>query len=193
MRLLKKRSTGFYLSCVLLLTLAISSFGIVYADSGPGTADINAGSLKESNATNMVSLQLKKTIQWVSYGLPIVVTDARGSGGGWNLAITSTRFTITNDKDGNKDQLPATASNISGVNVACDANSTCTKPGNGVSYPLVIPAGNTPPPPVKFFNAAVSTGLGQFAMEMIVNVQIPLHTEPGIYISTIILTIANGP
>jgi hypothetical protein len=46
---------------------------------------------------------------------------------------------------------------------------------------------------VKFFNAGVSTGMGNFLLTMMVNVCIPREAEPGIYRSIVILTIANGP
>src|SRR5712692_5854974 len=110
MRLLKNRSTGFYLCFVLLLSLAISTYANTYADSGSASVAVKAGSLTESNATNQVNLKLSKTIHLASYTLPITVIDARGSGSGWNLSITSTRFKRIN---ANKDQLPANASSIS--------------------------------------------------------------------------------
>ena len=189
MWLLKNRSRGFYLCFVLLLALAMGSSVAVYADSGTATVAIKGGGLTESNATNQVRLQLNKQTRLASYTLPITAIDARGSGGGWNLSITSTRFTITK----NKVQLPANASSITGVSVSCDAHATCTNPMNSISYPLVVPAGSTPPAPVKFFNAAVHSGLGKFFLSMMVNVTIPANTTPGTYTSTIILTIVRGP
>src|SRR5207302_4611326 len=114
---------------------------------------------------NQVSLNLNGTVSLVSYTLPITVIDARGSGGGWNLAITSTRFRYR-DHNKDKDLLPSQASRITGVSVACNVNSTCTVPTDSVSYPLVVPAGLTPPPPVKFFNAANNSGLGKFLLIM---------------------------
>jgi hypothetical protein len=193
MQLLKNSSRGFYFCFVLPLTLVMGSSVITHADSGPVTIIIKAGSLTESNPTNKASLKLSKNVQLASYSLPIVVTDARGSGSGWHLSITSTTFKITNDEDGNKDQLPTNASRVIGVSASCAANSTCAKPRNGVSYPLGVPAGKTPPAPVKFFDAAVNSGLGKFNLWLFVNVSIPAQTEPGIYSSTIFLTIANGP
>src|SRR5260370_26656089 len=128
-------------------------------------------------------------MQLAKYSLSITVTDARGSGSGWKLSITSTQFLSTN----NKDQLPTNASQITGVSVSCSAHSTCTLPINSVSYPLLIPADTKPPPPVKFFNAAVSSGLGGLGLTMMVNVTIPGGAKAGTYTSTVILAIANGP
>lgn len=196
MWLLKNRSRGFYFCFVLLLAMVIGGSAIAYADSGTATATVKRGSLRESNSLNHVSLSLtrSKKVQTISYSLPLTVIDARGSGAGWNLMITSTVFKLKdNDKDPKKDQLPSNVSSVTGVSVACGTSSTCTSPANSISYPLLVPAGNTPPPPVKFFNAAVSSGLGKFSLMMVVNVAVPAHTEGGIYTSTIILTIASGP
>ena len=138
-------------------------------------------------------MQVNKKVESLLYSLPITVIDARGSGGGWKLSITSTRFKIKNDKDSKIEQLPSNASHISRVNLLCGSHSTCTNPINRLSYPLLVPAGNTPPPAIKFFDAAARSGLGKFFLTMMVNVDIPDNTEAGTYTCTIILAIANGP
>jgi WxL domain surface cell wall-binding len=195
MRLLKNRSRGFYLCFVLLLTLAVSGSMIAHAGSGPGTAKatVNGGSLSESNVTNPESVQVNSTTLsqgFTTYTQPIAVIDARGSGVGWNLTITSTTF-----KHGQSDLLPTTASKITGVAVSCGTNSTCTIPTNSLSssYPLGIPAASTPPTALKFFNAAVSSGLGTFSLTMTVKVTIPSGTKTGTYNSTVTLAMVNGP
>ena len=192
MRLLKHHPRGFYLCLALLLILVIAGSATAYADSGTATVAVNGGSLTESSATNQISLKLSKKIQLASYTLPITVIDARGSGSGWNLMITSTTFHYV-DHDGNKDRLSTTASRVVGVSASCSTRSTCTVPANSILYPLLIPAAKTPPPPVKFFNAAHYTGLGMFMLTMMVNVQVPKNVEAGIYTSTIVISVANGP
>ena len=187
---LKIRSRGLYLCSLVLLAMVVGSSAIAYADSGKAKVAVKGGSLTESNATNQVSLSVSKNMQLAKYSLPITVTDARGSGSGWKLSITSTQFLSSNNKG---DQLPSNASQITGVSRSCSVHSTCTLPINSVSYSLLIPAGATPPPPVKFFNAAVSSGLGVFSLTMMVNVTIPANTEVGTYSSTITIAIANGP
>lgn len=190
MWLLKIRSRGFYLCSVFLLAIVIGSSAIAYADSGTAKLAVKAGSLTESNATKQVTLHVNKRMRLASYTLPITVTDARGSGSGWKLSITSTQFLLP-DKD--RDVLPSNASQIVQMSITCSVYSTCTAPINSISYPLLVPAGATPPPPVKFFNAAVGSGLGKFGLTALVNVTIPANTEVGCYTSTITLAIANGP
>ena len=192
MRLLRHHLRRFYLCLALLFILVIASSATAYADSGTATIAVNGGSLTESNATNQISLKLNNKIHLASYTLPITVIDARGSGRGWNLMITSTTFKYA-DHDKNKDRLSTTASRLVGVNASCGTSSTCTVPANSISYPLVIPAASTPPPPVKFFNAAQYTGLGKFILKMMVNVQVPNNVETGTYTSTIVISVANGP
>ena len=189
MRLLKNHSRGLYLCVVLLLAMTIGGSVIAHADSGTAKAIVKAGTLSFSNANNNVSLQVSNTVRLASYSLPIAVTDARGSGKGWNLSITSTLFMTGNGKN----SLPSNASNITSVKTSCGAHSTCTKPIDTISYPLVVPAGNPAPSPVKFFNASLSSGLGVFSLLMMVNVAIPANAKSGTYTSTITLKIANGP
>jgi hypothetical protein len=197
MQLLKHRSLAFSLSFVLLLAMVTGSSVIAYASSGPNTtvgATVKGGGLTESPSTNGVKLDVDKKTTLATYSLPITVIDARGTGNGWNLMITSTSFqTIEKGPKPYVNQLPNNASRITTVNISCAAGSTCTQPTNSVSYPLVIPAASTPPNPVKFFNAVPGSGRGGFLLTMKVNVSIPGGTDPGIYTSTIILTIANGP
>lgn len=197
MRLFQHRAVGFYLGFVLLFTIAMCTAVIAYA-AGPSSntkvaANIKGGSLTESNSTNQVSVKVNKNVKSVNYSLPITVTDARGSGGGWNLMITSTRLTYTVGK--NKNKLPTNASRITGMSVACAVNSTCTKPINSHSYrnSFIIPAGDTPPPAVEFFDSSVGSGLGAFLLTMMVQVNIPDHTDAGIYTSTIYLSVVAGP
>jgi hypothetical protein len=190
MWLLKNRSRGIYLCFVLLLVMVVGGSAIAYADSGKAKVAVKGGSLTESNATNQVSLSVSKNMQLAKYSLPITVTDARGSGSGWKLSITSTQFLSSNNKG---DQLPSNASQITGVSRSCSVHSTCTLPINSVSYPLLVPADTKPPSPVKFFNAAVSSGLGVFGLTMMVNVTIPASAKAGTYTSTIFIAVANGP
>ncbi len=189
MHLHKKRSIGFSLCLLLLLAMAIGGSASVYAASSPVTATVRGGSLSESPATNQVSLNLKRGVKSVNYTLPIAVVDARGSGAGWKLTITSTQFITSNGKN----QLPTNASSITGVNISCGTHSTCKKPVNSISYPLVIPADTQPPPPVKCFNATVNTGMGKFSLSMMVQVTVPASAPTGTYTSTIYLTVASGP
>src|SRR5258708_29793096 len=90
MSFLKKRSTRFYLGGFLLMMLALWWSAIpAFADSGGATATVNAGALSEAGTFGQsVSVTLNGLDQTASYSLPVQVTDATGSGAGWNLQIS---------------------------------------------------------------------------------------------------------
>ncbi len=115
------------------------------------------------------------------------MTDARGTGAGWNLTITSTAWSAGTDS------LPTSASSITSVASACVTGVTCTNPTNSVGYPVAVPAGTLPPTAVKFFNAAANTGMGQFTVTPTVSVTIPGTTKQGVYASTVTLAAVSGP
>jgi hypothetical protein len=138
-------------------------------------------------------LTLTGNAQTFTYQLPSTVTDLRGSGGGWNLSITSTQFTTTG---GTPTTLPTDASTIqtvpteicSGVVVLCTPAPTDT-----VSVPVSVPAATTAPTAVEFYNAAVNTGEGSFIITPTITVGVPASTAPGIYTSTVTVALTAGP
>ena len=192
MRFLKLRSIRFYLVFFLILTMAIGGSAIAaFADSSTGaTVMVNAGSLTASGPTSVsaTAVTLNGNDQTTTYSLGLTVTDARGSGAGWNLTITSTTFTT------GAHSLSTTASNINAApTVVCTGGSTCTNPTNGITYPLGVPAAATAPTPVKLFNAAANTGMGNFTITPTITVSIPANTFSGSYTSTVSVAIVSGP
>jgi hypothetical protein len=187
MTALKYRITAF----LLIALLALGSSGTALADSTTGTLTVTAGTLTESNATTPApSATLNGTDQTVNYTLTITVTDATGSGNGWNLTITSTTFTTGG---GSPHTLSATASSITGVTAACAASTTCVNPTNAITYPVTVPAASSAPAAVKCFNASANTGMGKFTITPTVAISLPADTYAGTYTSTITLAIVSGP
>jgi WxL domain surface cell wall-binding len=193
MYFLKKRSIRFYLGFVLILTMAIGRSAIAaFADSGTATVAVNAGSLTLTGVTNVSAAPVTLTgdDQTTTYSMGLTVSDARGSGAGWNLSITSTAFTTGTQS------LSSTASSINASpTVACSsAGGHCTSPDDSaITYPLGVPAGATAPPAVKFFDAKASTGLGKFAITPTVTLSIPGNTYAGTYTSTVTIALSIGP
>jgi hypothetical protein len=128
--------------------------------------------------------------QTMTYALGLTVTDARGSGAGWNLTITSTLF-----DDGHGHQFASNASSINAApTVVCSGiGSHCTNPTNSITYPVGVPAGSTAPTPVKFFNAATGSGLGKFTITPTVTISVPGSTYAGTYTSTVSVAVVSGP
>src|SRR3954462_11183790 len=95
------------------------------------TGSVNAGTLSIStSATPSFSVTLDGTDKTGSYTVPTTVTDATGSGAGWNLTIPSTQFTTGG---GSPHTLATSASSLTGVASSCAGGSTCTNPTNSVT------------------------------------------------------------
>jgi len=182
----------FYLGFVLILTMAIvGSTVTAFADSGPGTATVavSAGFLTMPGVPNVSAAPVILTgdDQTTTYSMGLTVQDARGSGAGWNLTITSTVFTTGSQS------LPSTASSIitPPTAVCSGAGNHCTGPNDSaIGYPVTVPAGATA---VKFFDAALNTGLGKFTIMPTVTLSIPGNTYAGTYTSTVTIALNSGP
>ena len=174
---------GIGLAALILVSAAIAS-------TITATATVTgAGSLALSNgATASISDTLDGTDQTVSYTVPLTLTDARGSGAGWNLTLTSTTFT-----DASSHTLSTSASTIASVAMVCIAGGTCTNATNAIAYPVTVPAAATAPAAVKVFNSAATTGLGRFTITPTVNVAIPGNSYAGTYTSTLTVAAVSGP
>ena len=121
-------------------------------------------------------------------------TDARGSGGGWNLTIDSTDFT-----DGG---APLRTIDISTVGKQfkiqlLDANVTTTsgnaKPTSSATVLTAIP--EAPAAPLKFVSAALDSGMGIYNLSPNFELGVPAETYVGTatYTATITVTAVSGP
>ena len=173
-----------------LTVAALALAAAAVAGTVTATATVTgAGSLGLTHgATASISDTLDGSDQSASYTVPLSVTDARGTGAGWNLTITSTTFT-----DSSSHTLATTASTITGVTSACVNGGTCTNPTSTITYPLTVPAATSAPAAVKLFNASANTGMGRFTVTPTVNVAIPGNTFSGTYTSTVTVAVVSGP
>jgi hypothetical protein len=172
-------------------SVALATAAAAFAGNVTATATVNgAGSLGLSHASSVTlpTTTLDGTDKTATYSVALNVDDARGSGAGWNLSITSTTF-----NDGTGQTLSTGASSLSAVSSSCRAGGSCTNPTNSVSYPLSVPAGASAPAAVKFFNAAASSGLGRFTITPSIDVSIPGNAYAGTYTSTVTFAVASGP
>lgn len=185
-------------AAVLLLALAALAAAAARAantDSVAVTSTVAAGSTLSVAPTGTPSfgITLNGIDQTVTYHLPLTVVDARGSGGGWNLTVTSTAFDDGTGR-GAGHTFPTDASTIAGVSTTCGSGSTCTTPSNSVSNAsLAVPAGSPAPTAVKFENAGAASGMGTVNLDTTVSVTIPANVFAGTYTSTVTVAIAAGP
>jgi len=187
---------GTHRAAALAAVLTLAALGSATAADAATTASptvtgtVTAGALSvATSAAPTFSATLAGGDSTPTYTLPLTAVDTTGSGAGWNLTVTSTQFTTGG---GTPHLLAANASTITGATSVC-ASGTCTNPTNAVTYPVVVPAGATPPTAVKFFNAAASTGLGSFTVTPTVGVFVPATTFAGSYSSTLTVSIVSGP
>jgi hypothetical protein len=183
---MQKRATLLFL---LPLVIALATAAAAAASTITATATVTGtGSVSLSAVTTAsFSDTLDGTDQTVTYQLPLTVVDARGTGGGWNLTVTSTQFTTGTRT------LATNASSMTIVSSTCNAGSTCTNPTNAIGLPIAVPAGVTAPTAVKFFNSAATTGMGSFTVTPTVSVTIPGNAYAGSYASTVTVAVAAGP
>jgi hypothetical protein len=143
-----------------------------------GTAGISLNLPSNPSITDT----LDGTDQTVTYAPVLGVVDARGSGAGWNLQISSTTFS-----DGSGHTLAA--GSVTATAQACHAGSSCTAATNsGITLPLTVTT-----TAAKFFSAALNTGLGKIDVTPTMSVLIPGNAYAGTYTSTVTLAATTGP
>lgn len=177
--------TGFLL---LVFFTTMGTFS-VRADGPIVTGTIIAGLLTETSpAAEAFTGSPGST---ADYTIPIAVSDLTGSASGWNLTITSTTFTTALGGH----TLPTNASIIASVTAVCTVTGTCSQGTltNTVGTLPGVPAGTTPPTPVKFFGTSAGTGTGVYTVTPSITVSIPATTTLGAYLSTVTLAVASGP
>jgi hypothetical protein len=161
------------------LVAATGAFAGTISPSATVTGAAGMSTTLPSNPS--ISDTLDGTDQTVTWSALLGVVDARGTGGGWNLTMSSTTFS-----DGSGHSL--TAGSVSAVSAACQGGNTCTGATNAISYPLTL-SGTA----AKFFNASANTGMGKVHVTPSVDVSIPGNAFAGTYTATVTLAAVSGP
>jgi hypothetical protein len=175
----------------LSLATALVAAAAVKAATVTVTSVVTAGTALTVAAGTPPSfgVTLNGADQTVNYVLPMDVVDARGGTLGWNLTITSTTFT---NGAGLGHSFAANASTITGVVATCGTGSTCLLPTNSVANTnLGLPGASGTP--VKYLNAATSTGRGAMNVDATVAVVVPANVFAGSFTSTVTVAISSGP
>jgi len=168
----------------IVAVLVLGSAAPASADTVLTTLTVASGTLNEVAVPTAVATGAPGAN--ATYTMTITVTDTRGSGLGWNMTVTSTAFHPVTGSD-----FPDNASTITGVTAAC--LPVCTTPTNAIGYALGLPAAATAPTAVKFYNAAVGTGMGIMSVTPSVSVAIPLTASSVAYVSTVTLSLVSAP
>jgi hypothetical protein len=162
-----------YIAFVLFVLVAGTSTSAHAATVSSPTAQglvnlaVEGGELSFAVGTpsSPVSTLLNNSMQNVSFTVPVMVTDATGSGGGWTLQLA------TNSEAASQS---ASAPFIAGMLDRCATNSTCTLPVNTISYsnPIFLGTDTTP-----VFTSTQGTGMGMILLNVNVAVVLPANVS----------------
>ena len=178
-----------------VLAAALLAGGVLMATSLPAvaataTATVTGGTLgfvsAPANTGFNVNLTGKDVVATATQTFD--VSDATGSGAGWNITATSTTFTA-----GSHSLSPTSVTVPAVPTVACDSGASCTAASNAVSYPYTLPAGATAPTATKIFSSTANTGLGNQTVTLSFSLAIPANAFAGNYSSTWTYTLVSGP
>ncbi|WP_019415120.1 WxL domain-containing protein [Paenisporosarcina sp. TG20] len=179
---LKKLVTGTAVLALSMTAFASSSFAT--------TSEITGGSLSYTGitTTNFPAITLDGKTQSITAQIDTFdITDARGTGAGWNVSVSASQFSQT-----------AGANPLALGALLLDEPTVSEKAGvEGSSNPASITklGGKIDLAAVKILSAAVSTGMGTYTVPAIpmTLTLMPKEIYAGTYTSTITATITSGP
>jgi hypothetical protein len=162
------------------------------AATSAASETVTAGSLTFINSTpaavTFPGTTLNGTDQTVTQTQALDISDARGSGAGWNVTATSTAF------NNGSVSLPTGSTTVAAAPaVACDASVTCVVPTPSTTYPYTLPAGPTAPAATKLYNAAAATGTGAMTVTPTWKLAVPANAATGTYTATWTFSLVSGP
>jgi hypothetical protein len=127
------------------------------------------------------------------------VTDATGSGAGWNTQIAATQFvcqsgscfTASNGPHNLDPNDPkGSPLYLTNVTAACAAGNGCTSPASStpIATPVYATGAATP-----FYSDDVNAGMGISNVGTDLNLFVPGNTYAGTYQSVVTLAVVSGP
>ncbi|MGI8825408.1 MAG: WxL domain-containing protein [Chloroflexota bacterium] len=206
---MRKTSRVIAVTALLGLVATGSAGGVAQASSGGATsAALTGGSLTVSGgAPGTFSGTLNGSNQNVTSTLGgLTVTDATGTGLGWNVTFQATQFTCTVGTDAGcktgLTTLPWNSLSIAPPSAACTSGSICTgSPTVSVSTNTSVDTGSgtTPGSAVKVLSAAALSGIGSYTVTPgtigtgQIQLAIPGNALATTYHSTLTITVNAGP
>jgi hypothetical protein len=181
----RKFRFGFVASAAIAAMALVGSPLTASADNTTASVGVVAGSLTLVSAGNV---DFGTVVQDGTDHTPTAsglydVSDASGSGAGWNLSISATPF-----DDGAGNTLPN--SSADSASSACDAGSNCELAQNLVGYPLTVPTdGST----ATLFDANTATGMGNQTATVNYSEYVSPSAAGGSYSATWTITLSSAP
>lgn len=171
---------------VLLAIITLTAF-IIYGTStilaDTITVVVGGGSLSMSSGGNQtigaVTLDGTDKTSTGSMGT-LSVTDARGSGAGWNVTTSATDFFKSGDPSKTISKSGFIVPSIPGVSTISGNTAPTSFSGNlGTGF--------------KLLSAALNQGMGSYETSPSLELAIPAETFIGTYDSTLTVTVTSGP
>lgn len=179
----------------LAASLALLAFALptsAQAATAAASETVTGGALAFINATptavTFPATTLNGTDQVASQTQLLDISDARGTGAGWNVTATSTAF-----NNGSVSLSNGATTITTAPAVACDPSIACVTPTNAITYPYTLPAAATAPTATKMYNAAAATGTGALTVTPTWRLAVPATAAVGTYTSTWTLSLVSGP
>ncbi len=187
MTIKKNLLVGLVFAMALSLT---STNGFAAAPTAGITAPANVtiGTYAVSDFTAVLLNGLRQTTTFTVTDMTVV--DARGTGAGWSVNLTATRFinnTAANDTA--TATLPASSLVLGTVSIVADADATATN-NIAIVQGAIDKSGG-----VKILNTPINEGMGTYVVSIAANTLtlLPRNSKAGTYTSTITLTLSQGP
>jgi hypothetical protein len=184
------------LGLIALVFAASGAFAAGAQASTTASVMLNAGGLSFVNGTPASTLTFPSTTlngaeRTLSATLAFDVSDATGSGAGWNVSATSTQFT-----SGSR-TLPTAATTIQTTpSLVCDLLPIfCTLASTIVSYPYTLPAAAAAPAATPIYDAVANSGLGPQTFTTTWTLAVPagVFASATPYTSTWTFSLGSGP
>lgn len=186
----------------IITSILISNIGIIaYAadptiTTAPATAtvtgkpDVTIGKLE---LTEFAAVELDGTTKTTNATVTnMKLTDARGTGNGWNISLSATQFTNATSKNPTLNKLPADSLALGKVSIAVDIGSKDSTPVTNIK---ILEGTIDNVAGVKILDAPVNNGMGKYTVSIapVTLTLLPKDAKAGIYTSTVTMTLAHGP
>lgn len=132
----------------------------------------------------------------------LIADDETGTGAGWRITLAATTFTTGTVSLPNAGTFVFTNSHAvtSSTRPSVSCVTTCTFPGDNVTYPVAITTAASAPAPSTIWSAPAGTGLNAIIIGGSTSanpvgwwVNIPANAQAGSYTSMITVQIISGP
>ncbi len=184
-----------------------NAFAAVPSTTVTAPTNVTLQDISTSNFTSVLLDGLRQTVTFTTSNMTLV--DARGTGAGWSVNLTSTQF--TNDSatvgGGALKTLPVSSLLLGTVSIVADADATpitgvdAVAASSGVAAVAAVAAITIATGTidkvggVKIFDNPINGGMGTYVVSIGTSTLtlLPKHAKAGTYIATITLTLSQGP